>query len=58
VVNLHATPATTFVWGYWTGTDADTGSHDPNMAATVTMNANKTVLACCPRPPPETQTCP
>jgi hypothetical protein len=58
VVNLHAAPLSGFVWGYWSGTDADTGSHDTNMAATATMNANKTVLACCPFPPPASQTCP
>ena len=58
VVNLNASPNATFTWGYWSGTDADTGSHDTNMAATVTMNANKTVLACCPQPLPQSQTCP
>lgn len=48
VVQLQGSPLTGFVWGYWTGTDADTGAHDVSMAATVTMTADKTVLACCP----------
>jgi hypothetical protein len=50
VVDLSAQPATMeFVWGYWTGTDGDTGpSHDHNQNTTVTMTADKSVLACCP----------
>jgi List-Bact-rpt repeat protein len=59
VVNLNATAATGFVWGYWTGTDGDaTSAHDKSMATTVTMTSNKTIVACCPFPPPATQTCP
>ena len=59
VVNLNATAATGFVWGYWTGTDGDTASaHDKSMSTTVTMTSNKTILACCPLPPPAAQTCP
>jgi hypothetical protein len=38
-----------FVWGYWVGTDADTGpSHDTGQSATVTMDKSKVVQACCP----------
>jgi Divergent InlB B-repeat domain len=59
VVDLNAAPGTAFVWGYWTGTDGDTTSgHDKNMATTVTMTSDKTILACCPFPPPSSQTCP
>jgi hypothetical protein len=59
VVNLSATAGASFVWGYWTGTDGDTTSaHDTSMATTVTMTSNKTILACCPFPPPASQTCP
>ena len=54
VVNLAAMPeGSLFVWGYWVGTDGDTGSaHDTNMMTTVTMTASKTVQACCPDAPP------
>ena len=50
VVDLSAQPATMeFVWGYWTGTDGDTGpAHDHSQNTTVTMTADKSVLACCP----------
>lgn len=50
VVSLDAAAASaTFVWGYWTGTDgASTGGNDVNMSTTVTMDADKSVLACCP----------
>ncbi len=60
VVNLDAMPVSTaFVWGYWTGTDGDTtASHDKNMMTTVTMSGDKSVVACCPDPPPASQTCP
>jgi hypothetical protein len=60
VVSLDAMPVSSaFVWGYWTGTDGDTsGTHDTNMMTTVTMTTDKTVLACCPDPPPASQTCP
>jgi hypothetical protein len=58
VVHLSAAPLGSFVWGYWTGTDADTGAHDTSMTATVTMTGDKSVLACCPDPPPASQTCP
>jgi hypothetical protein len=38
-----------FVWGYWAGTDGDTGaSHDAGKSATVTMDKSKVVQACCP----------
>ena len=58
VVNVNAEAATVFVWGYWTGTDGDTTSaHDTSMTTTVTMTSNKTILACCPFPPPA-PTCP
>jgi hypothetical protein len=59
VVNLNAVPNYIFVWGYWTGTDGDkTSTHDMNMTTTVTMTSNKTILACCPDPPPAAPTCP
>jgi len=59
VVNLNATAGASFVWGYWTGTDGDqTAGHDKSMTTTVTMTSNKTILACCPFPPPASQTCP
>jgi hypothetical protein len=58
VVALNATPVPGYSWGYWTGTDGDTGSNDANMATTVTMNANKQVVACCPLAPPSAQVCP
>lgn len=59
VVALHGEPATSeFVWGYWQGTDADAGANDYNQTASVTMSADKTVLACCPfAASPDTQ-CP
>ena len=49
VVNLEAAPLAGFVWGYWTGTDGATGGEDLHMSTTVTMNASKAVLACCPQ---------
>jgi hypothetical protein len=54
VVHLGAVPESSlFIWGYWVGTDGDTGSaHDTNMMTTVTMTASKTVQACCPDAPP------
>jgi hypothetical protein len=50
VINLTGDKAsTTFVWGYWVGTDGDTtASHDKSMTTTVTMSKSKTVQACCP----------
>lgn len=50
MVPLSATPASSvFVWGYWVGTDGDTGaSHDTVQAAMVTMDKSKVVQACCP----------
>lgn len=45
---LHAEPVQPFVWGYWTGTDGDTGSGDTSQDASVTMTADRAVLACCP----------
>ncbi len=59
VVNLSAAPNYIFVWGYWTGTDGDkTSAHDMSMATTVTMTSNKTIVVCCPDPPPAAPTCP
>jgi len=59
VVHLSAAPNSIFVWGYWTGTDGDTGAgHDTGMTTTVTMTSDKTVVACCPDPPPAAPTCP
>jgi hypothetical protein len=59
VVHLGAAPNSIFVWGYWTGTDGDTGAApDTSMTTTVTMTSNKTVVACCPDPPPAAPTCP
>lgn len=56
VVHLNAGPVSdAFVWGYWTGTDG--GAKDTKMSTTVTMSANKTVLACCPFKPPASQVC-
>ena len=57
VAQLDASPQPGYVWGYWTGTDGDTGSGDHNMATTVTMNRNKQVVACCPQSPPAAQIC-
>jgi hypothetical protein len=53
VVDLAATAAPGFMWGYWTntaGANAGDGNHDPNMNTTVTIPATGTVsvLACCP----------
>ena len=54
-----AAPNSIFVWGYWTGTDGDTAAgHDTRMTTTVTMTSDKTVVACCPDPPPAAPTCP
>ena len=57
VVHLHADPTpngtggSNFIWGYWTGTDAVSGTtHDTAQDATVTMSADKTVYVCCPFP--------
>ncbi len=58
VVDLDASPKPGYVWGYWNGTDGDTGSGDPKMATTVTMTASKEVFACCPQSPPAAQICP
>lgn len=58
VVSLHAVGKPTFTFAYWLGTDgANTGNsgQDPNASTTVTMTANKTVLACCNN---ATQLCP
>ena len=52
VVHLSAVPTSgSFIWGYWTGTDGAAASapkHDTSQTTTVTMNADKTVTACCP----------
>lgn len=50
VVTLNAAPVTGFIWGHWTGTDGDAGAGDTNQATTVTMKADRAVLACCPFP--------
>ena len=51
VVSLHAGPISDiFVWGYWTGTDADFGANDTNQTTEVTMSADRYVFACCPFP--------
>lgn len=52
VVDLNGGPASAvFVWGYWTGTDramsGDGATKDTNNVATVTMDRDKTVVACC-----------
>ncbi len=49
VVPLDASPLPGYVWGYWTGTDGADGGHDLNMDTTVTMDASKQVVACCPQ---------
>jgi hypothetical protein len=50
VVSLSADKASAvFVFGYWVGTTGDTSpSHDTAMMTTVTMDADKTIQACCP----------
>jgi len=49
VVPVHGAPAENiYIWGYWTGTDADQGSHDTNADTLVTMGADRGVGACCP----------
>jgi hypothetical protein len=58
VVDLDASAKAGYVWGYWTGTDGDTGSGDRSMSTTVTMTTSKAVVACCPQPPPAAQVCP
>ena len=49
VVPLQASPQPGYVWGYWTGTDGADSGDDLRMDTTVTMDANKQVLACCPQ---------
>ena len=48
VVPLFAEPLSSFVWGYWVGTDGDSGSHDTQQTTVVTMGADKHIQACCP----------
>jgi hypothetical protein len=52
VVHLSAAPSTAgFVWGYWTGTDSVAGvdgGKDTQASTIVTVDADKTVAACCP----------
>ena len=51
VVHLGGAPtSSSFIWGYWTGTDGATGTpaHDTNAMTTVTMSSDKSVSACCP----------
>jgi hypothetical protein len=50
VVNVSGDlSSATFVWGYWVGTAGDTtAAHDTSKTTTVTVNANKTIQACCP----------
>jgi hypothetical protein len=50
VVSLDAVANATFHFHYWLGTDganAGNNGQDPNAMTTVTMTANKSVLACC-----------
>jgi hypothetical protein len=49
---------TTFIWGYWTGTDGATNGNDTSMHTTVTMDADKSVQACCPFTASPTTPCP
>lgn len=59
VVALDASALAGFVWGYWFGTDGDTSAaHDTTMTTMVTVDADMTVQACCPFPPPAAATCP
>src|SRR5262249_33079901 len=58
VVQLHGEPNLYYVWGYWTGTDAAGSGKDTSQNAEVTMSSDRHVLACCPFPPPASQTCP
>jgi hypothetical protein len=51
IVHLGGAPTSaTFIWGYWTGTDAAASptAKDPSTTATVTMSADRTIKACCP----------
>jgi hypothetical protein len=38
--------SSTFVWGYWNGTDAP--DPDTNQNTTVTMTSDRSVFVCCP----------
>lgn len=60
VVTLHGDTANSaaFVWSYWVGVDIDAATHDTNMSAAVTVNANMTVQACCPLVAAPTTPCP
>ena len=48
VVSLEAAALPGFASGCWTGTDVANGGQDMTLSATVTMNASKSVFACCP----------
>jgi hypothetical protein len=50
VIPLHGDTANAsyFVWGFWTGTDGDSGATDTHMDTTVTMSADRSIYVCCP----------
>lgn len=57
MVALNATPeSSSFVWGYWL--DIDAGTKSTTMSITADMTRDTYLLACCPFPPPQSQTCP
>ena len=47
---IGAPTSSSFIWGYWTGTDGATGSpaQDTSTHTTVTLSADKNVTVCCP----------
>jgi hypothetical protein len=48
LVSLFAdTAGSTFVWGYWKGTNPD-GGNDTTMSTGITMTGDKNIQACCP----------
>jgi hypothetical protein len=48
VVSLVAAPISGFFFSYWVGTaDDTTAAHDTQTSTSVTVNADKTVQACC-----------
>ncbi len=58
LVSLHADKASSsFVWGYWKGTNPD-GGNDTTIATSITMTANKSIQACCPLTSSPTTPCP
>jgi hypothetical protein len=50
IIPLHGDTANAsyFVWGFWTGTDGDSGATDTHMDTTVTMSADRSIYVCCP----------